>query len=116
LIAHGGYFIKNSPLYKNVIDELQSNGITVYELGEVEPNPRHTTVNKGVFMYKKYGIQTVLAIGGGSTIDCCKAFAATALSDTDNIWDLIEGKASWKDALAVIAMPTIASIGSEMDS
>lgn len=115
LVAHGGEFIKNSPLYTKVIQELESNGITVYELGAVEPNPRHTTVNRGVAMCKKYGIQTTLAIGGGSTIDCCKAIAATSLSETDNIWDLVEGKAIWKDALAVIAMPTIASTGSEMD-
>lgn len=115
LIAHGGDFIKNSSLYGKVIDELQSNGITVYELGAVEPNPRHTTVNKGVAMCKEHGIQTVLAIGGGSTIDCCKAIAATSLSKTDNIWDLVEGKVKWQDALAVIAIPTIASTGSEMD-
>ncbi|WP_317317201.1 iron-containing alcohol dehydrogenase [Longibaculum muris] len=115
LIAHGGNFIKNSSLYQKVIDELESNHIQVFELGAVEPNPRHTTVNKGVKICKENDIQTVLAIGGGSTIDCCKAIAATALSDSDNIWDLIEGKVSWKDALAVIAMPTIASTGSEMD-
>lgn len=115
LVAHGGEFIKNSPLYQKVIDELESNHITVYELGAVEPNPRHTTVNKGVAMCKEYGIQTTLAIGGGSTIDCCKAIAATSLSGTDNIWDLVEGKATWQNALAVIAMPTIASTGSEMD-
>ena len=115
LVAHGGNFIKNSPLYSKVIEELELNNIKVYELGAVEPNPRHTTVNKGVALCKKHGIQTVLAIGGGSTIDCCKAIAATSLSDTDNIWDLVEGKVSWHDALAVIAMPTIASTGSEMD-
>lgn len=115
LIAHGGNFIKNSPLYDKVIKELGSNGIKIYELGAVEPNPRHTTVNKGIAICKANGIQAVLAIGGGSTIDCCKAIAATTLSDTDNIWDLVEGKVSWKDALAVIAMPTIASTGSEMD-
>ena len=115
LVAHGGNFIKNSPLYSKVIEELELNNIKVYELGAVEPNPRHTTVNKGVALCKKHGIQTVLAIGGGSTIDCCKAIAATSLSDTDNIWGLVEGKVSWHDALAVIAMPTIASTGSEMD-
>lgn len=115
LVAHGGDFIKNSPLYDKVINELKSNDISVYELGAVEPNPRHTTVNKGVAICKEHGIQTVLAIGGGSTIDCCKAIAATTLSDTNNIWDLVEGKVTWKDALAVIAMPTIASTGSEMD-
>lgn len=115
LIAHGGDFIKNSSLYSKVISELKSNNIKIYELGAVEPNPRHTTVNKGVALCKKHSIQTVLAIGGGSTIDCCKAIAATSLSETDNIWDLVEGKVSWQNALAVIAMPTIASTGSEMD-
>ena len=115
LLAHGGDFIKSSPLYQKVIDELKSNNIEVYELGAVEPNPRHTTVNRGVKMCKENGIQTTLAIGGGSTIDCCKAIAATSLSESNNIWDLVEGKVAWKDALAVIAMPTIASTGSEMD-
>lgn len=115
LVAHGGEFIKNSPLYGKVMDELKSNGITVYELGAVEPNPRHTTVNKGVAICKEQGIQTTLAIGGGSTIDCCKAIAATSLSESDDVWDLVEGKFAWNDALAVIAIPTIASTGSEMD-
>lgn len=115
LVAHGGDFIKNSPLYQKVIDELESNGVQVFELGAVEPNPRHTTVNNGVAICKDNGIQTTLAIGGGSTIDCCKAIAATTLSESDNIWDLVEGKVTWDKALAVIAMPTIASTGSEMD-
>lgn len=115
LVAHGGYFIKNSPLYQKVIDELEMNGVQVFELGAVEPNPRHTTVNNGVAICKDNGIQTTLAIGGGSTIDCCKAIAATTLSGSNNIWDLVEGKVAWDKALAVIAMPTIASTGSEMD-
>lgn len=115
LIAYGGEFIKNSSMYQKVIDELTSNHINIYELGAVEPNPRHTTVNKGAAICKEQSISALLAIGGGSTIDCCKAIAATALSQTDNIWDLVEGKVSWYDALAVIAMPTIASTGSEMD-
>lgn len=115
LIAHGGDFIKNSSLYIDVMNELTSHNIQVFELGAVEPNPRHTTVNKGVKICKDYGIQTVIAIGGGSTIDCCKAIGATALSESDNIWDLVEKKVEWNDALAVIAIPTIASTGSEMD-
>ena len=81
LIAHGGEYIKNSPLYTNVISELKNNDIEVFELGAVEPNPRHTTVNRGVKICKENQIKTVLAIGGGSTIDCCKAIAAKSCSD-----------------------------------
>lgn len=115
LIAHGGEFIRKAPVYANVLNELKSHQITVYELGAVEPNPRHTTVNRGVALCRKHGIQTVLAIGGGSTIDCCKAIAATSLSEADDVWEVIEGKYRWHDALAVITIPTIASTGSEMD-
>lgn len=115
LVAHGGEFIREMPLYENVLNELKSHQITVYELGAVEPNPRHTTVNRGVALCKEHGIQTVLAIGGGSTIDCCKAIAATALSEADDVWEVIEGKCPWHDALAVMTIPTIASTGSEMD-
>lgn len=115
LLVYGGGSIKKIGLYDKVIHELTSNDIEVFELAGVEPNPRHTTVNKGVSICKQNHIKVVLAIGGGSTIDCCKAIAATTLSDTDNIWDLVEGKVFWHDALAVIAMPTIASTGSEMD-
>lgn len=115
LLVYGGGSIKRTGLYDRVLQELTSNGIEVFELAGVEPNPRHTTVNHGVSICRKHEIKVVLAVGGGSTIDCCKAIAATTLSNTDNIWDLVEKKATWNDALAVIAMPTIASTGSEMD-
>lgn len=115
LLAYGGGSIKKMGLYDKVMNELQSNGIEVFELSGVEPNPRHTTVNKGAAICKENNIPVLLAVGGGSTIDCCKAIAATACSDTDNVWDLISRKVSWQDALPIIAMPTMASTGSEMD-
>lgn len=115
LLVYGGKSFVQSSLYPKVLDELKSNGIEVYELPGVKPNPRHTTVNQGVRICQTYGIQTLLGVGGGSVIDTCKAIAATVLSNTDDIWDLIDGKVAWEDALPVIAMPTIASTGSEMD-
>ena len=63
----------------------------------------------------KHGKNVLVVYGGGSTIDASKAIAALTLTDTDDFWDLVEKKVSCKDALPVIAMPTIASIGSEMD-
>lgn len=115
LLAYGGHFFKSSPLYEHVKHELEDNGLQVYELGGIEPNPRHTTVNKGVDICRENDIDVIIGVGGGSTIDCCKAIAATTLSASDNIWDLVEKKIAWKDALPIIAMPTIASTGSEMD-
>ena len=115
LVVYGGGSIKRIGLYDRVMNELKENNITVYELAGVEPNPRHTTVNKGAHICREHDIKCVLAIGGGSTIDASKAIAALTLSNTDDIWNLVEKKAEWHDALPVIAMPTVASTGSEMD-
>lgn len=115
LVVYGGGSIKRIGLYERVMNELKENNIDVYELAGVEPNPRHTTVNKGASICREHDIKTVLAIGGGSTIDASKAIAALTLSSTDDIWNLVEKKVSWNDALPVIAMPTVASTGSEMD-
>ena len=115
LLATGGSSVKRMGLYEKVMNELTSNGIEVFVLEGIEPNPRHTTVNKGAKICKENDIPVILAVGGGSTIDCCKAIAATACSETEECWDLISGKTKWSKALPIIAMPTIASTGSEMD-
>lgn len=115
LLATGGNSVKRIGLYDKVMEELTSNGIEVFELAGVEPNPRHTTVNRGAKICKENNIPVILAVGGGSTIDCCKAVAATACSETDDVWDLVTRKMAWSNALPIIAMPTIASTGSEMD-
>ena len=115
LVVYGGGLIKKIGLYDKVMKELKDNNVEVYELAGVEPNPRHTTVNKGAKICKENNITAVLGIGGGSTIDASKAIAALTLVDTNNIWDLVEKKVAWHDALPVLAMPTIASTGSEMD-
>ena len=115
LLATGGNSVKRMGLYDKIIEELKSFDIEVFELNGIEPNPRHTTVNTGAKICKENDISVLLAVGGGSTIDCCKAIAATACSETDNIWDLVTGEVKWSEALPIIAMPTIASTGSEMD-
>ena len=58
----------------------------------------------------------ILAIGGGSTIDCSKGIAATALSETDDVWDLVERKVAYTEALPIVTILTIAATGSEMDT
>ena len=76
LLVYGGGSIKRIGLYDKVMAELQKAGAEVFELAGVEPNPRHTTVNKGASICKQEGIDVLLAVGGGSTIDATKAIAA----------------------------------------
>lgn len=61
----------------------------------VEPNPRVSTVNKGVALCKENSIDFLLAVGGGSVIDCTKAIAAGAEYDGD-AWDIVTKNTSRK--------------------
>ena len=115
LLIYGGNSIKASGLYDRIICELNNSDLTVHELPGVEPNPRHTTVNKGAAICKENGIDVVLAVGGGSVIDCAKTVAVAALYDGDDCWDLISRKAVVNDNLPIVSVLTLSATGSEMD-
>ena len=70
LLVYGSGSIKRIGLYDKVMSVLKEAGVNVSELSGVEPNPRHTTVNRGADICKKEHIDVLLAVGGGSTIDC----------------------------------------------
>jgi hypothetical protein len=63
LLTYGGGSIKKIGLYDKVMGELKRSGLTVFELSGIEPNPRHTTVNKGAEICKKEKIDVLLAVG-----------------------------------------------------
>lgn len=112
LMTYGGGSIKRSGLYDKLKELLKD--FEIFELSGVEPNPRVSTVNRGVEICKKEGIDLILAVGGGSTIDCSKAIAAGAYYDGD-AWDLVTGKAPIENALPLAVVLTLAATGSEMD-
>ncbi len=114
LLVYGGGSIKKIGLYDKVIKEIESAGLKCFELSGVEPNPRHTTVNRGAEICKRNEIDVLLAVGGGSTIDCTKAIAAATYYDGDS-WDLVKGKAAVTNALPIVTVLTLAATGSEMD-
>ncbi|MGO0061867.1 iron-containing alcohol dehydrogenase [Brevibacillus fluminis] len=115
LLVYGGGSIKKNGLYDQVIEQLHNLQANVFELSGVEPNPRLSTVNKGAELCKKEGITFILAVGGGSVIDCVKAIAAAAKLDGD-MWDVITRKRTVEDALPFGTVLTLAATGSEMNS
>jgi alcohol dehydrogenase YqhD (iron-dependent ADH family) len=115
LLVYGGGSIKRNGLYEAVIGRLQELNANVFELSGVEPNPRLTTVQKGVDLCKQESIDFILAVGGGSVIDCVKAIAAGAKYD-GSAWDLVTHKQPVKDALPFGTILTLAATGSEMNS
>lgn len=115
LLVYGGGSIKKSGLYDQVTAVLKDIDAEVFELAGVEPNPRLTTVRRGVDICKEEGIDFLLAVGGGSVIDCTKAIAAGAKYDGD-AWDLVTKKAFASKALPFGTVLTLAATGSEMNA
>ncbi|MCA0150857.1 iron-containing alcohol dehydrogenase [Rossellomorea vietnamensis] len=115
LVVYGGGSIKRNGLYDQVMSVLKGIDSEVFELSGVEPNPRLSTVRRGVEIAKEKGIDFILAVGGGSVIDCTKAIAAGAKYDGD-AWDLVTKKAFAKEALPFGTVLTLAATGSEMNA
>ncbi len=115
LLVYGGGSIKKSGVYDTVLSQIASAGLQVLELGGIEPNPRVESVEKGAQLCKTYGVDVVLAVGGGSTIDAAKFIAASACSDA-HPWDLVTAKVKIERALPIVTVLTLAATGSEMNA
>ncbi len=111
LIHYGGSSAKRSGLLDRVKKSLEKEGLKYVELGGVKPNPRSGLVYEGIDLCKKEGVDFILAVGGGSTIDSSKAIAAGVLYDGD-FWDFYSGKYI-EEALPVGTILTISAAGSE---
>lgn len=114
LLMYGGGSIKRSGLYDKVVAHLNALDVQITELSGVEPNPRLSTVHKGVELCHQHHIDLILAVGGGSVIDAAKAVAVGAKYDGD-MWDFLERKAAPQAALPLGTVLTIAATGSEMN-
>ena len=98
LLSYGGGSIKKIGLYDKVKELLK--GYEIYELPDIQPNPKYDpSVLDGVKICKEKQIDVILAVGGGSVLDCTKAIAAGAKYEGDP-WDLITYKVKAKAALS----------------
>ena len=113
LLVYGGGSIKKNGLYDQLITEINTD-FNIFELSGVEPNPRLETVIEGAKLCHQHEIDVVLAVGGGSTIDCAKAIAA-AYYYNGNPWDFTSDSRLITKALPLVTILTIAATGSEMN-
>ncbi len=114
LLVYGGGSIKNTGIYQKAVSLFDENKISYCELSGVEPNPQISTVRKGVKICREEGIEVIVPIGGGSTIDCAKAIAVGTFYDGD-AWDIVKDNSLITEALPIVAVLTVAATGSEMD-
>lgn len=115
LIVYGGGSIKRSGLYDKVVNELNSHNIEYTELKGVEPNPKIDKVYEGIKLVKEHDLDFILAVGGGSVIDTCKAIGI-GLGENRDPWEMIENTIIPEHSFPMGSVLTIAAAGSEMSN
>jgi alcohol dehydrogenase YqhD (iron-dependent ADH family) len=117
LLTYGGGSIKRIGLYDRVVEAVREAGMELFELPGIEPNPRISSVREGARLCKEHHIDVLLAVGGGSTIDCTKWIAAAACVEHD-AWDFFDydKRSPVERALPIVSILTLSATGSEMDS
>ncbi len=115
LVHFGGGSAKKSGLLDRVCDSLTAAGVDYVTLGGVVPNPRLSLVRKGIELCRQEGVDFLLAVGGGSVIDSCKAIGY-GLANEGDVWDFYVGKRKPTGCAPVGAVLTIAAAGSEMSA
>lgn len=112
LIVTGRSSAKKSGLYDRVKDSLAAAGVDSVLFDKVRQNPLTTTANEGAAFARENGCDVVVAIGGGSIMDCAKAIAFLAVNDGD-INDYIFNRKQSDKALPLVLIPTTCGTGSE---
>ena len=87
LLAYGGGSIKRNGVYEELTGILKAAGKTVTEFTGIMSNPTYVKVQEGAKLARENKIDLVLAVGGGSVVDCCKIVCAQAVTDED-LWEL----------------------------
>ena len=114
LLTYGGGSVKRIGLYDTVKKILTDAGCEIFELSGIAPNPKIESVRAGVEFCKKEGIEFIVSIGGGSTLDCSKAISCGAFYDGDP-WDLVIHNDRIGRHLPIFDVITLAATGSEYD-
>ena len=114
LLAYGGGSIKRMGLYDQVMEILRDGGFAVTELSGIAPNPRLSSVAEGQRLCRENGVDVILAVGGGSTIDCAKAIAAATFYEGD-LWEMVQNAQGQYKTLPVVDILTLSATGSEFD-
>lgn len=102
-----------------LLAQLQKIGVETRVFGEVEPNPRTTTVDRAAAELREFNPRYVIALGGGSVMDAAKGVALLGVNDGGVYQYAYRGVGQsmkpFNHALPVVCIPTIAATSSETD-
>ena len=116
LLAYGGGSIKKNGVYEEITGILKEAGKNITEFTGIMPNPTWAKVQEGANLARERKIDLVLAVGGGSVVDCCKIVCAQAVTGED-LWDLemVRHKISSRAPIPLGAVVTASGTGAEMN-
>ena len=115
MLVYNGQYVHDIGIYDTIRAEAEKANIEFVSFTDVQPNPRHSDVNKAVKICKEQKVDMVIGIGGGSAMDSAKMIATAACYTGDDCWDLISKKAEPTGSLPVLVIVTMAATGSETD-
>lgn len=116
LLLYGKNSIKRIGLYDEVIKVLNTCGKKVTELGGIKPNPSYSQVMEGARLVRENKVDLILAVGGGSVVDCAKAISVSAYTEGDpwqKYW--VEFRPVDSEVVPVASILTMVGTGSEMN-
>lgn len=116
MLAYGGGSIKKNGIYEEIRSILEEAGKTVFDFSGIMSNPTYAKVQEGAELAKKEKIDFILAVGGGSVVDCCKVVSAQAVMEED-IWEAQYTKHQYPSkGIPMGAIVTASGTGAEMNS
>lgn len=116
LLVYGKNSIKKNGLYDKVMEILKESNKKVVELQGIKSNPTYTQMMEGARLVKENNVDLILAVGGGSVIDCSKGIAVSAYSEEDpwqKYW--VDCKRVDNKVVPVGSILTMVGTGSEMN-
>ena len=116
LLAYGGGSIQKNGIYAEITQILKAAGKTVTEFAGIMSNPTYAKVQEGAQLARDRQVDFILAVGGGSVVDCCKVISAQAVLDED-IWSMEYQQGKFPTAgIPMGAVVTASGTGAEMNA
>ena len=116
LLAYGGGSLKRTRLYNKIKTWLEESGKEVVDFGGIMSNPTYAKVKEGARIVREEHIDFILAVGGGSVIDCCKIVSSQAKMDVDAWDDWYVGHNLPKEFVPMGAVVTASGTGAEQNN
>ena len=116
MLAYGGGSVKNNGIYDEISAYLRDADKEIVDFAGIMPNPTYKKVQEGAALARERGVDFILAVGGGSVIDCCKIIATQAVTERD-IWKMeFEAHEYPTEYLPMGAVVTASGTGAEMNN